>query len=95
MSAPHEANAEHESAAVYQLMAKLSTVLNESQVDTSTAVLALAKLLGQTAVVVAPTKPAVLLDCACQVARREMCLRATAQAFQAAGLGALMPVRPV
>ncbi len=88
----NEAGIQHETALAYRLMFQLSATINQQGVSPATALLALAKLLGQTVVMVDPSKPAELLDCAHHVARDEMRLRATAQALQAAGLGALMPV---
>lgn len=82
----------HENALAYRLMFQLSATINQQNVSPATALLALAKLLGQTVVHVDRENPAELLDCACHVAQGEMRLRATAQALQAAGLGAIMPV---
>ena len=88
----NDADIQRENNAAYRLMFEISAAINARGVSPATAILALAKLLGQTAVMVDPSKPAELLDCACHVARDEMRLRATGQALQAAGLGALMPV---
>ncbi len=88
----NDAGIQHETALAYRLMSQISATINQQCASPATALLALAKLLGQTVVMVDPAKPAELLDCACHVARDEMRLRATAQALQAAGLGAIMPV---
>lgn len=89
-----DAEVQQELAIAYRLMMQIAATINQSGVPSQTALLALAKLLGQTVVMVDPRNPADLLECAHTVARDEMRLRATAQALQAAGLGALMPVRP-
>ena len=83
-----------ENLAAYHLMVLMTNTINASGASPAVALLAAAKLLGQVVVMLDPRDPAELLECAHIVAQDEMRQRATFQALQAAGLGAIMPVKP-
>lgn len=89
-------NADDEARAISQaaneLASETSLFIQHRTVSAPVALLAMAKLLGQGAVVFGGNDPAGLLEVLCSNARDEMQMRRTAQALQAAGLGALMPV---
>lgn len=83
-----------ENAAAIALMAEVSAFIGARQPSAGVALLALAKLVGQTCVFIDPHNPAELLDCSFHAARDEMRLRGLAWRLHVVGLGAIMPVRP-
>lgn len=91
----NQANVQRENNAAIALMGEVAAFINYRQVSPAVALLALAKLIGQSVTVLDPQRPDELLDCAFHVARNEMRLRAVATRLQAAGLGAIMPANPV
>lgn len=93
MSAEEDQNAVNEAATL--LANDIAGFVVHSNVSCAVALTAMAKLLGQGAAQFGGDDPTALLEAAFQAARNEMRLRAMAVRLQAAGLGALMPVRPV
>ena len=90
----NEADIQRENLAAYDLAVWLSDTINASGASPAVALLAVAKLLGQMVVIFDPRGPAELLEGVHMAAQDEMRQRATFQALQAAGLGAIMPVKP-
>lgn len=90
MNADQQARATSDAANA--LASEIATFIWRRDVPCAVALLALAKLLGQAASQFGGQDPAGLLEVCCDNARDEMRQRRTAQALQAAGLGALMPV---
>lgn len=93
MSPDDEQRAVNDAATV--LANEIAGFIVHRNVSCAVAITAMAKLLGQGAAQFGGDDPAALLAASFGHARNEMRLRAVAVRLQAAGLGALMPVRPL
>lgn len=89
----NEAQIRAENEAAFLLMRDLAFFINQRGGSTPVALLAIAKLLGQTCAFMDASNPEGMLAAALDVARDEMRLRALGMRLQAAGLGRIMPVR--